>query len=313
MAQLFGLGGKSDGGDGTGAGLPEDVIKDATAETFQQDVLAASREAPVIVDFWAEWCGPCKQLGPALEKHVAAQNGRVRLVKVDIDKNQLLAQQMRIQSIPAVYAFVNGQPVDGFMGAVPESEVKAFVDALVQMAGGGAPGLEEFLDAADAAFDAGDVAGAARAYGEVARAESGNVRALAGLARCHVATRNFEEARRMLDLIPPEKRDDPSAAAVAAALKLAETEGEAGDAAELRAKVEADPSDHQARYDLAGALAAEGDMEGAMDHLLNIIENDRGWNDDAARKKLLTLFDALGPKSPLVASGRRKLSSILFS
>ena len=301
-----------------------DLIKDTTIETFEKDVLEASMTGPVIVDFWAPWCGPCKQLTPVLEKAVTAAGGLVKLVKIDIDKNQMLASQLRIQSVPTVYGFLQGRPIDGFQGAVPESEINAFIDRLTQAAqglGGGQPGagasLDDVLDAAEAAFETGDVASAADAFGQVAQAsESGdaaNIRALAGLARCHVSLRDFDQARQVFDLIPEDKRSDASVAGVKAALDLAEAESGAGDVAMLEARVAGAPDDLEGRFELAGAYIAAGDMEKALDQLLSITEKDREWNEEAARKKILTVFDALGGGHPVTVRGRRRLSSILFA
>jgi putative thioredoxin len=290
------------------------TIKDGSVETFEADVLNASMEGPVVVDFWADWCGPCKQLAPALERAVEAAKGKVRLVKIDIDKNQMLAAQLRIQSIPTVYAFHKGRPVDGFQGAIPESEVKAFIGRLLKLGpADGAGDLAAALDAAEAAFSEGDVAGAAEIYSHILQTDEANVRALAGLARCHVALKDFDQARALLDMIPEEKRKDAAVKSVSAAIDLATNENGAGDAAKLARRVGADPQDLHARFDLAGAYIADGDMEKALDELLEIIERNRAWNEEAARKKLLTMFDALGGAHPLTIKGRRRLSSILFS
>ncbi|MEX0643829.1 MAG: co-chaperone YbbN [Parvularculaceae bacterium] len=290
------------------------TIKDGSIETFEADVLNASMETPIVVDFWADWCGPCKQLAPALERAVSAAKGKVRLVKIDIDKNQMLASQLRIQSIPTVYAFFKGRPVDGFQGAIAESEVKAFIDRLLKLGpADGAGDLAAHLDAAEAAFNDGDIAGAAETFSHILQAEEGNVRALAGLARCHVALKDFDQARAILELIPEDKRKDAAVKSVAAAIDLAANEKAGGDAAMLARKVEANPADLEARYDLASAYIADGDMGRALDELLEIIARNRAWNEEAARKKLLTIFDALGGAHPLTVNGRRRLSSILFS
>ncbi len=311
-------------GPNPAAPAAKDLIRDATIETFERDVLEASMSIPVIVDFWAEWCGPCRQLTPALEKAVTAARGAVRLVKIDIDKNKMLASQMRIQSVPTVYAFIQGRPVDGFQGAIPESQVKAFIDRLVKAAGqlamGGADDdaldLKAVLDAADEALAAGDAASAAQAFAEVAQIaeEAGDenfLRALAGLARCRLATGDVAGAREALMLAPPAKQNDAAFTAVRAQIDLADKSG--GDIAGLKRKAEANPMDFAARFELAEALAASGDMAGAIDELIAIVIANRMWNEEAARKKLLQIFEALGPKHPDTLSGRRRLSSALFS
>lgn len=295
-----------------GTSAPSAYIKDSNIDTFAADVIDASREVPVIVDFWAPWCGPCKQLGPMLEKLVNEAKGAVRMVKVNIDENQEIARQLRIQSIPTVYAFKNGQPVDGFMGAVPESQLRAFIQ---QLTGGhaGHDHAEEVLAAADEAFAAGDVNMAAQAYAHVLQDEPGHPKAVAGLARCYLKTGDVERAKNTLQLVRPDGAADEAIRAVEAELKLREQAADTGDLDEFKRKLAADPNDHQARYDLALALDAKGDRESAMNELLDIVKRDRKWNDDAARKHLVTLFEALGPADPLTLAARRKLSSILFS
>lgn len=298
-------------------------IKDSGLATFAADVLAASREVPVIVDFWAPWCGPCKTLGPQLEAAVNAANGAVKMVKVNIDENPEIAQQLRIQSIPTVYAFKDGQPVDGFMGAIPESQIKTFVANLASGGSGshdhdhGHGGPEhtvEVLTVGDEALAAGDVAMAAQAYGHVLQDEPGHPQAVAGLARAYLQGGDVERAKATLQMVRPDAAADEAIRAVEAEIRLRETPApEAAETAPLRAKLDADPADHQARYDLAMALDASGDRDGAMNELLELVRRDRKWNDEAARKQLVTLFEAMGFTDPRAVEGRRKLSGILFS
>jgi putative thioredoxin len=288
------------------------LIKDGTEATFMADVIDASMDIPVIVDFWAPWCGPCKTLGPALEQAVRDAKGKVRLVKIDVDRNQMIAAQMRVQSIPAVFAFVKGQPVDGFMGALPPSQLKAFVDRIIQM-GGGDDGIEAALEEAEKMLAQGAVADAAQVFAAVLGEEEGNLRAIAGLARGHLALKEIEQAKGILALAPKDKASDPLIAAVAAQIALMEETAEVGEAAELRARLERDPNDHQARYDLAMAEVAADRHGEAIDALIELFRRDREWNDGAARTQLFKLFDSLGPKSEAAQKGRRRLSSLIFS
>ena len=286
-------------------------IKDTTTQTFVKDVVEESKHQPVLVDFWAPWCGPCKQLTPVLEKAVKAAKGKVKLVKMNIDEHPAIPGQMGIQSIPAVIAFVNGQPADGFMGALPESQVAAFLERLTKDRIGGE--AQDLLKAADAALAEGDAAGAAAMYSEVLAEEGDNVPALAGLARCYVETGALEQAKQTLALVPEAKRNESAVAAARAALEVAEQAKSLGPLSELEEKMLADPLNHQARFDLALALNGQGQRAEALDHLIAIVKRDRKWNDDGARKQLVQFFEAWGPADGATIEGRRRLSSILFA
>ena len=286
-------------------------IKDTTTQTFMKDVIEESKHQPVLVDFWAEWCGPCKQLTPVLEKVVKAAKGKVKLAKMDIDKHPAIPGQLGIQSIPAVFAFVNGQPVDGFMGALPEGQVVSFIERLTK----GKVGAEEqdLLKTADAALLDGDAAGAAELFAQILAEEPGNIHALAGLTRCYVETGALEQAKQTLALVPEAKRNEAAVAAARAALELAEQASSVGPIAELEHKLAQNALDHQARFDLAVALNAKGQRKEALDHLIEIVKRDRKWNDDGARKQLVQLFDAWGATDEATLEGRKRLSSILFA
>ena len=291
----------------TAATLPPDLIKEGSDATFMADVVEASKVQPVIVDFWATWCGPCKTLGPMIEKAVKAAKGAVKLVKIDIDRNPVFAGQLRVQSIPTVYAFSQGRPVDGFMGAVPESQIKAFIDKL---AGPQVSEADELLAIAREALEAGDTAAAAQAYGELLQIEPDNLAAIGGLARCYLTGGDVERAREVADMAPAGAKN-ADLESVRAALALAQSAPAETSDAERRLK--ADPGDHQARLELAKALAGRGQLQAAADHLLEILRRDRDWNDGAARSELLTIFEAAGPASDVAKQGRRKMASILFS
>lgn len=289
---------------------PADLIKDGTDAGFMADVVEASKTQPVIVDFWAEWCGPCRQLTPAIEKAVRAAQGAVKLVKIDIDKNPAYAQQLRVQSIPTVYAFVDGKPVDGFQGAVPDSQLKAFIDKLTGGAGVNSD-IEQLLSLGEESLGLSDFGGAAQAYAHVLSIEPENEKAIAGMARVYLAGGDADQARQTIAMAPADSKE-PAVQSVRAQLALASSAPD-GASAELEARVKADPNDHQARFDLALAQAASGDLKGAADSLLTIVAADREWNDQAARKQLLTVFEAAGAMSDVAKDGRRRLSSILFS
>lgn len=294
-------------------GTPGDaaIIKDATSTSFATDVIAASREVPVIVDFWASWCGPCKQLTPLLEKVVRSYAGKVRLVKINVDENQAISAQLQVQSLPTVYAFRDGQPVDGFVGGQAESTLRTFVDKLV--AEDAANDIESILKTGDELLEQGDLQGAAEVFAAILQEDRENAEALAGLARCYLLTGDLPRARQTIALVRPDKRGSARVQGVEASLDLAEKAGTAGDPDQLQARLEADPNDHQTRFDMAVALAAADRRSDALEHLLEIVRRDRKWNEEAARKQLLQLFDAWGAKEPLVGDGRRRLSSLLFS
>jgi putative thioredoxin len=302
-------------GEAPAAAPASDLIADTTTQTFVNDVIEASKTRPVLVDFWAPWCGPCKQLTPVLEKVVKAAKGKLKLVKMNIDEHppifQQIAQQMGIQSIPAVLAFVNGQPIDGFLGALPEKQITEFVERLIKDRVGGEE--QDALIAADAALMEKDYAGAADLYAHVLQQDANSVAAMAGLARCYVGTGNVEQAMKTLGMVPEAKQNDTAVAAARAAIELAEQTKDLGPVADLEAKVAADPKDYQARFDLALALNAKGNREGAVEQLLEIVRRDRKWSDDGARKQLVQLFDAWGPADEATLEGRKRLSSVLFS
>ncbi len=304
------------GGNQTGAAPAGDLIKDGTEENFMAEVVEASQEVPVIVDFWATWCGPCKTLGPMLEAAVMAAKGKVRMVKVDVDANQRLAQALAqqglpLQSIPTVVAFYQGRPVDMFQGAVPQSEIKAFIDKLVGLAGDG--GLGEAVEAAEQMLAEGAAADAAQTFAAILGEEPTHAGAYGGLVRAHLATGDVDQAEAMLANVPAEIADAPEIEAARAQLELAHQAANAGPLVELAAAVEADPANLQARFDYAQALHAAGKVEEAVEELLEIIRRDREWNEAAAKTQLFTIFEALKPNDPVALKGRRKLSSLLFA
>ncbi len=302
-------------GAGPAGPPPADLIKESSTADFPRDVIEASMDAPVIVDFWAPWCGPCKQLTPALEKAVTAARGAVRMVKINVDENQELAAQMRVQSIPMVYAFSQGRPIDGFQGALSESEIKSFVDRLVTAAGGSqeqSP-VDQALEQSEAALANGQAGAASALFGQVLQHEPDNAAAHAGMIRCTLASGDLAGAKQMFENLPEDLRGDPALAATAAALELAEAGAGAGDIAQLEEQVAHDGGNHQARFDLAMALYAADSREAAVEQLIEIVKRDRAWNEEAARKQLIKFFEAWGPTDPLTLDARRRLSTLLFS
>ena len=294
----------------TASATSSDLIKDVTEATFIADVIEASRETPVIVDFWAPWCGPCKTLGPQLEAAVTAAKGKVRMVKVDVDHNQNIAAQLRVQSIPTVYAFWQGKPVDGFQGAIPASEVAAFVERTAALGGDG--GLADAIEAAEAMLAEGAAVDAAETFAAILSEDPTSAAAMGGLARANIAMGQLDQAEALLNSAAPAMAKSQELEAARAQLELARQAADAGPVDQLRAAVEADPANRQARFDLALALHASGRIEEAVDALLELFRLDREWNDAAAKAQLLTIFDALKPTDPIVLKGRRRLSSMIF-
>ena len=290
------------------------LIKDVSEATFMQDVVEASKEKPVIVDFWAPWCGPCKTLGPQLEEAVNGANGAVTMAKVNIDENQMIAGQMQVQSIPTVFAFFNGQPVDGFQGAISASEIKAFVDRVVAANGGEAEsGLDSAVQSAEQMFEEGDIQSALETFSAILQEDTNNLKSYIGLIKCHLALGDLDQAEAILNGIPAEISQSPEVEPIHAQIQLAKQALDAGPIDDLQQLVEKNPSDHEARFKLAQALHGSGQIEEAVDQLLELFKRDREWNDEAAKSQLFVIFEALEANNPIVLNGRRKLSSLIFA
>ena len=290
------------------------LIKDVSEATFMQDVVEASKEKPVIVDFWAPWCGPCKTLGPQLEEAVNGANGAVTMAKVNIDENQMIAGQMQVQSIPTVFAFFNGQPVDGFQGAISASEIKAFVDRVVAANGGEAEsGLDSAVQSAEQMFEEGDIQSALETFSAILQEDTNNLKSYVGLIKCHLALGDLDQAEAILNGIPAEISQSPEVEPIHAQIQLAKQALDAGPINDLQQLVEKNPNDHEARFKLAQALHGSGQVEDAVDQLLELFKRDKEWNDEAAKSQLFVIFEALEPNNPIVLNGRRKLSSLIFA
>lgn len=299
---------------GTSVPAADDLIQDVSEANFMEAVVDASQTTPVIVDFWAPWCGPCKTLGPALEAAVLEAKGAVKMAKVNVDENQMIAGQMRVQSIPTVYAFYQGQPIDGFQGALPGSEIKAFVERVIEAAGGSVDGgLDDAIEAAEQMLNEGAAADAVETFAAILGEDSMSAPAYSGLARAYMAIEDLDQAEAVLNSVPVEISQDPEIDAAHAQLALARQAADAGPLGELLAAVEANENDHQARFDYAQALHAAGQVDEAVDQLLQLFRRDREWNDGAAKTQLFTIFDALKANDPIVLNGRRRLSSMIFA